>query len=71
MFKQTFTQMSEISVGIAFRRDSLVHLHDMYAVPRNLLLCEIAKHNPRGLPAADCHHELAPSRDPLVGRFGN
>jgi hypothetical protein len=61
MLKQAFPQMSEISVRIAFRCDSFVHLNDMHAFPRHIFLREIAKHDPRGFAPTHCHDKLAAS----------
>src|SRR5579872_2996833 len=60
--------MSEISVGIAFRCDSFVHLDDMQALPRHIFLGEIAKHDPRGFAPTHCHDKLAASGK-RVSRF--
>src|SRR5580704_5107737 len=68
MLQQTFAQMSEISVGIAFRRDSFVHLNDMHTLPRHIFFSEIAKHDPRGFAATHCHDKFAASRN-RVSRF--
>src|ERR1700722_19806068 len=60
--------MSEISVGIAFRRDSFVHLDDMHVLPRHIFFSEIAKHDPWGLATTHCHDKFAASCN-RVSRF--
>src|SRR5215471_20768452 len=53
--------MTEISVGMAVRCNSFVHLNDVYALPRQIYAGEIAKHDPWCLAATHGHHELATS----------
>src|SRR4026207_60420 len=69
MLQQTFTEMSEISVGIAHRCNSFIHLDDMHAVPRNVFFCEIAKHDPGGFPPAHGHDKSAASSNRSSGFF--
>src|SRR5579864_1953634 len=58
--------MSEISVRIAFRCDSFVHLDYMHALPRHIFFSEVAKHNPRGFATTDCHDKFAASCNRLL-----
>src|ERR1700722_6553379 len=62
--------MSEISVGIAFRRDSFVHLDDMHVLPRHIFFSEIAKHDPWGLATTHCHDKFAASCNREWGGVG-
>src|ERR1700756_3565521 len=60
--------MSEISVGIACRRYSFVHLGDMHVLPQHILVPEIAKHHPRGFATTYCPDKFAASRN-RISRF--
>src|SRR5215469_2107179 len=71
MLQQTFAQMSKISVGIAFRCDSFVHLNDVHALPRYVLLREIAKHDPRSLASTHRHDKFAPTRNCISRLFSD
>ncbi len=61
--------MREIAVGIPGRRDTLVHLQHVHAVPRHFLVRQGTQHHPRRVAAAHGHDEAAARRhcDPGVG----
>src|SRR5215813_4004203 len=65
MLQQTLAQMGEISVRIALRCYSFVHLDDMHVIPPHILLREIAQHDPRGFATAHRDDEFASSRHRL------
>ena len=69
MIEQALTQMSEIAVGIAGRRDPLVDLEDMHTFPGQPLVGQDAQHPPRRAAAADRHDEPPARRDggPYIG----
>ena len=70
MFQQALAQVREVAVGITGGGDTLVHLDHVHTCPRHVFVCERAEHLPRGLAAADRHHE-PPARDhgrPRLGR---
>jgi hypothetical protein len=39
----------EISVGIASRCDSLIHLHNVNTAPRDFFICKSTQHDPWGV----------------------
>src|SRR5437764_15002651 len=59
MLKQAFTQVGKVSVRVSRRGHTLVHLHQMLVLPRELFLCEGPQHLPRGVAAADRDNETA------------
>jgi hypothetical protein len=59
MIQQAFTQMSEISMGVASGRYALVNLNDVNSVPGHLLIGKRAQHDPGRIAAAKCRNEAA------------
>src|SRR5262245_46438888 len=59
MRKQAFTQVSEVPVRVSRWGHTLIHLHHMHVLPRDLSACQGAQHLPRGVAAADGHDETA------------
>ena len=53
MIEQAFTQVREVPVGIARRRDPLVHVHNVHVLPGKLLRAQCAQHQPWRVAAAD------------------
>src|SRR6185295_5399767 len=60
-------QVSEISVGVSRRGDSLVHLHHTHSVPGHFLPSKITKHKPRSVTATDGHNKRAATCDGRPG----
>src|SRR5436305_8443587 len=59
MLKQAFTQVGKVSVRVSRWGHTLVHLHHMHVLPRDLFLCEGPQHLPRGVAAANRDNETA------------
>src|SRR5579859_5098087 len=71
MLEQAFTQMREISVGIALGCDSFVDLNDMHVLPRQIFLCQVAKHHPWCFAPTDCHDKFAASQNRVLRFLGD
>ena len=71
MFQQALAQMGEISVRIAGRSYTLVHLHDLHRWPGHVFAGQVTQHLPRSASAADRHYESAAVRDGRAGVGGD
>src|SRR5262245_10064757 len=60
MREQALPEVSEVPVGVARRRDALVHLDDVRLLPGHRLVGQGAQHLPRRVTAADGDDEPAP-----------
>jgi hypothetical protein len=69
--QQTFAEVGEVSVRMTVRRDTLINLGNVYHVPRNSFVSEVAKHLPGCSAAAHCEHELSTGADSCAGGVRN
>src|SRR5262245_4260714 len=65
MIEKRCTDVCEVSVGVAFRCDTLIDLKYVHAFPRNLFVGESTKHHPWRVTSADRHDETAAFDDGL------
>jgi hypothetical protein len=59
--------MGEVSVRMPRRCHTLVHLRDMYPVPRDIFACQVTQHKPWGMAAAHGQDEAAARGDGRPG----
>src|SRR5215469_4046447 len=71
MIEKALSEMSEISLRIARRRDAFVNLHYVNALPWEILSCQCAQHDPGRMPTAYSHNETTACGDGGPSFLGN